>query len=375
MDHSTESQRANESAFTILGQGSAVPHHSIGQKESVQIAVEHFCPSDKERRLLPALYRMAGVKKRHSVLLRERGPDDSGPSYDLMYEPEGPDDMGPRIGERMRAYEDHAGPLAAQAAKEAIDKAGSSAADISHLVTVSCSGFDAPGVDVGRSRDLGLPPTVERAHIGFMGCQGAMNGLRVARGFAASSPGANVLLCAVELCSIHYHYGWDPERVVANALFADGAAAVVGTMTDKADGWPIQATGACLIPDSEDAMTWRIRDNGFEMSLSSRVPKLIEEHLGPWMETWLAGEGLQLADIESWAVHPGGPRILSSVSKALDLPDGALEVSRGVLQEFGNMSSPTILFIVDRMRTAKAPLPCVALAFGPGLMAEAVLFA
>ena len=122
-------------------------------------------------------------------------------------------------------------------------------------------------------------------------------------------------------------------------------------------------------------MTWRIRDHGFVMTLSAKVPGLIEEHLRGWLESWLAENGLGITDIATWAVHPGGPRILSSVAMALGLDDDALAVSREVLREYGNMSSPTILFVIDRLRKAHAPLPCVALAFGPGLMAEAVLFA
>ena len=361
--------------FTILGQGTAVPEHSIERQESVEMVVRAFCQTDRERRIVPALYRMAGVKKRHSVLLRARTPEDNGPAYDLLYEPENREDMGPPLSERMKAYEERAHPLAVRAAAQAIEEAGLSSSDITHLVTASCSGFYPPGVDVQLIRELGLPATTERAHVGFMGCQGAMNGLRVAPGFAAAQPEANVLLCAVEVCSIHYHYGWNPEHIVANALFADGSAAVVGAMRENGVGWPIQASGACLIPDSVDAMTGRIRDHGFEMSLSAQVPGLIVKHLRPWLESWLADEKLALEDIQTWAVHPGGPRILSSVATAMELPKGALDVSRGVLQEFGNMSSPTILFIVGRLRAMDAPLPCVALAFGPGLMAEAVLFA
>jgi predicted naringenin-chalcone synthase len=209
-----------------------------------------------------------------------------------------------------------------------------------------------------------------------MGCHGALNGLRVARGFIESDPCARVLLCAVELCSLHYHYGWDPDRLVANALFADGAAAVVGGWDNDPsdDCWRIRATGSCLVPDSEHAMRWRIGDNGFIMSLSASVPEIIGERLRPWMESWLKGNGLSIADVRSWAVHPGGPRILGSVSRALGLPRGATEVSKEILRDHGNMSSPTILFILDRLRRHNAPRPCVALGFGPGLVAEATLF-
>ena len=375
MDHSTESRSASESAFTILGQGSAVPHHSIDRKESVEIAVEHFCPSDKERRLVPALYRMAGIQRRYSVLLKRSADEPGdGPRHDFLRFPVDENDMGPTVGQRMEEYEREAFQLACRAAKEALQASGVSSRDITHLVTVSCSGFVAPGVDIKLMKMLALPPTVERAHVGFMGCQGALNGLRVAEGFCRDRPSATVLLCAVELCSIHYHYGWNPEQVVANALFADGAAALIGALRNGDDGWQLKASGAYLVPGSEDAMTWRIRDHGFVMSLSAQVPGLIESQLRPWIEEWLSTNGLRLNEIATWAVHPGGPRILSSVTKALGLSPQSLQVSRDTLKNYGNMSSPTILFILNHLRRETAPTPCVALAFGPGLTIEAVLF-
>ncbi len=360
--------------FTILGQGTAVPEHSIDRSESVDLVAGDLRRTEKERRTIRGLYRMSGVDKRHSVLLHKRLTEDDGPQYDPLFQLNGADDLGPSVGARMEVYEERAFPLALRAAASAIERAGLSGEDITHLVTVSCSGFFAPGVDLKLIKLLSLPATVERAHIGFMGCQGALNGLRVARAFANGDPAVNVLLSAVELCSLHYHYGWDAEQVVANALFADGSAALVGTLCDANEGWSISATGACILPDSEDAMTWRIRDHGFVMSLSPKIPKLITEHLRAWTESWLGDQGLALGDIRSWAVHPGGPRILSSVAAALGLERGALSTSRDVLREYGNMSSPTILFILDRLQRAKAPLPCVALAFGPGVAVEAVLF-
>ena len=186
-----------------------------------------------------------------------------------------------------------------------------------------------------------------------------------------------MLLCAVELCSLHMRYGWDPDRVVANALFADGAAAVVAAslLGGARNAWNVKATGSCLIPDSSNAMSWDIGDHGFEMSLSPRVPDLIAEHLRPWIEQWLARQGLSLRSVGSWAIHPGGPRILSAAEKALELPPDATEVSREVLAECGNMSSPTVLFILERLRNRNALRPCIALAFGPGLVVEAVLLA
>src|SRR5262249_48320084 len=151
----------------------------------------------------------------------------------------------------------------------------------------------------------------------------------------------------VELCSIHFHYQWDPKKLVANALFADGAAALIGApdMAAPTDAWRAVATGSYLFPDTSYAMTWDIGDHGFEMSLSTRIPGLIANSLKSWLDTWLGQNGLTLADVGSWAVHPGGPRVLNAVEECLGLPAGCLDTSRAVLADCGNMSSPTVLFI------------------------------
>ncbi|GMW00266.1 MAG: chalcone synthase [Candidatus Hydrogenedentota bacterium] len=360
--------------FTILGQGTGLPAHSIEMEEALAYAQRYFCDGEDQRRQLALLYRMAGVKRRHSVVLD--GPEGTSDRHSFFPKPNGKATLGPTIDERMRKYAVESLPLALAASRQALEEAAVSPESITHLITVSCSGFAAPGVDIGLMKELGLTQTVQRTHVGFMGCHGALNGLRVGRGFVESDPNAVVLLCAVEICSLHYHYGWNPEQLVANALFADGAAAVVGgaAISGEATGWRIGGTGSCLIPESDDAMTWRIGNNGFEMSLSSRVPALITGHLRAWIVDWLAKHELGLSDIATWAVHPGGPRILSSVAKALDLEKDALSVSMEMLRTHGNMSSPTILFIVKQLREQGAPLPCVALGFGPGLMAEATLF-
>jgi predicted naringenin-chalcone synthase len=290
----------------------------------------------------------------------------------------------------MRVYAAEAGPLVVRAAKAAVAESGFPPGSFTHLVTVSCTGFVAPGIDLALIRGLGLRPTVERTHVGFMGCHGALNGLRVANAFACADPAARVLLCAVELCSLHYYYGSRADKLVANAIFADGAAAVAGAPASPADlaspaglasperqrgeGWRVTATGSCLVPDSSAAMGWTVGDHGFEMSLARAVPGLIAARLRPWLDGWLRDNGLSRDAVRSWAVHPGGPKILSAVEEGLGLPADALAASRAVYASHGNMSSPTVLFILDRLRRATAPRPCVALAFGPGLVAEAILF-
>jgi len=276
----------------------------------------------------------------------------------------------------MRRYAETAPGLAVAASRPALERASTEPAGITHLVTVSCTGLAAPGVDVRLIKGLGLRPATQRTHVGFMGCHGAINGLRVAQAVVGSQPDARVLLCAVELCSLHFHYGWDAEAIVPNALFADGAAALV-LARDEADdsrSWRLRATGSFLFDDSEDDMTWSVGDHGFRMALSPRVPELIARRLRPWLEPWLESHGLDVESIGSWAVHPGGPRVLSAVAEALSLPGDSMRPSRDVLERFGNMSSPTVLFIMERLMESGAARPAVVLAFGPGLSVEAAIF-
>jgi predicted naringenin-chalcone synthase len=363
-------------SMLIAGIGTAVPPHRISSADAAEIAKRYACETPAQERLFQTMYRRAGVETRHSVVLRA-----SEGALDLRQSFFGVEN--PTTLDRMREYEAAAGTLGVAAAASALRDAGVSPGRVTHLVTVSCSGFAAPGFDIALMKQLPLSPEVARTHVGFMGCHGALNGLRVARGFLGADPEACVLVCAVELCSLHHQYGWDAEKIVANALFADGAAAVVGVSGSSprpasAPGsasapFEIIASGSTLIDDSEDAMSWRIGDHGFEMTLSPRVPDLICRHLRPWLEGWLARHGLTVETVGSWAVHPGGPRILSAFGEATGLDRSVLETSLRTLATYCNMSSPTVLFILDRFRRACAPRPCVALAFGPGLAVEAAL--
>jgi predicted naringenin-chalcone synthase len=221
---------------------------------------------------------------------------------------------------------------------------------------------------------------VQRTHVGFMGCHGAFNALRVADAFATADPRAMVLVICVELCSLHFQYGPRADHVVANSIFADGAAAAVGVGAGHARGtdsnhWRIIGQASRILPDSGEQMAWQIGDHGFEMSLSAQVPAAIAEHIAPLVESGLAVHGLVPASVRSWAVHPGGPRVLASVAEALALDDAALEASHHVLAWHGNMSSATILFILERLIATGAPTPCVAMAFVPGLTAELAVLA
>lgn len=365
--------------LSILGMGTAVPGTALDEGQGLRLAQALCRPTREQMSWLAALYRQLGVRARYLVLGEDvvddalMGTNKSG--LDLLPSDEAAEHRGPTTGRRMELYARHAGKLAGTAARQALERAAVRPREITHLITVSCTGFRAPGPDLELFRELGLPATVERTHVGFMGCHGALNGLRVARALAAE-PRARVLLCAVELCSIHYHFTCDPQKAVANALFADGAAALVGmaAVPEAGEHWRVAASGSCVFPDSTEAMTWTVGDHGFEMTLSRTVSGLIAANLRPWLATWLDRHGLAIHDVASWAIHPGGPKIVEAVEGALALSPRATAVSRTVFADHGNMSSPTVLFILKRLQEQQAPRPCVAIGFGPGLAAEAALF-
>ncbi len=366
----------------ILGLGTALPEHSISQAGMATFATTCVAPeltgSKNPAGLIQALYRRAGVRSRHSVLL-ESSSDDEATAERFFEFVKGPEDRGPGTAERMNRFEIEAPKIAMKATARALREANIDPAEITHLITVSCSGFSAPGVDLYLIENLGLSRSVARTHVGFMGCHGALNGLRVAHSFAAADPNAVVAMCAVELCTLHHQYGWDPQQIVANSLFADGAATVIGRATSHSDGPSQKLPGrlvdnfSFVIPGTSELMTWKIGDNGFEMTLSPEVPGVITRMLPGALNAFLRRNGLTLSEIQSWAIHPGGPRILAATAEAAGLSDAQIDASISVFQQCGNMSSPTVLFILDELRTRNANLPCVMLGFGPGLNVEIAL--
>jgi len=358
-------------SLRIVGLATAAPPASLPQ-EALADVLAHLCADDPaQARQLAVLHRRAGIRRRGSVLL---GEDPSAwPSF--YPRRDGAEDRGPTTAERMRRFEAEAVELALPACRAALAEAEVEPAQLTHLVTVSCTGFFAPGPEIQLVRRLGLRPSVARTNVGYMGCHGALSGLQVALSHAASRADARVLVCCTELCGLHLQYGWNPDRAVGNVLFADGAAALVGVPAagEAPAPWTVVDTASLLLPDSADDMTWRIGDHGFEMYVGPRVPGLIAGHAPDWIAAWLDRHGLSLRDVGSWAIHPGGVRILRELGAALGLEDRALAASRDVLGDHGNMSSATLLFVLQRLREAHAPRPCVALAFGPGLVAEGAL--
>ena len=369
-------------SLAIAGLGTAVPKAEYDQDEALSVA-QAVCSGTKEQTSwLPNMYKQTGIAKRHNCLGRVLLDDlihGTRHSQSVFLPKFTADDCGPTTQQRMETYREMVPLLAMEAAAQALERARLAAAEITHLVSVSCTGFSAPGWDVAVIKGLGLSPRTQRTHVGFMGCHGALNGLRVARALVDADPKARVLLCATELCTLHYHYQWDPQKFIANAIFADGSAAAVcvpgaSAAVKKGEAWRLTASASYLVPDTENAMTWDIGNHGFTMTLAKRVPEIIAKNLRAFVEPWLAEQGLTIAEIRSWAIHPGGPKILDAAGEALGLDAALLLPAREVFAAHGNMSSPTVLFILDHLQKAGAKPPCVALGFGPGLNVEAALF-
>lgn len=349
---------------SILSLATAVPAHRLTAETGLAMAVRHGGTDERARRRLHAIHRHSTVEGRQVVLGEDVSPNGSARFYG---------GEAPTTGERLVRYSREAGPLALSAARPALDRAGLSPSAITHLVTVSCTGFDSPGVDFDLVGGLGLPASVRRLHVGFMGCHGLLNGLMAATAIAGADSAARVLVVAVELCSLHFQYGYHDERSTANALFADGAAAMVVGGDATSAPLRVRSSFSRVLTGTSDLMSWRIGDDGFVMGLSAEVPRRLREVLGGAMAEGLGECGLRPGDVAGWAVHPGGPRILDAVRDALHLGAEQLAVSRAILREFGNMSSPTVAFVLERVLAEGCEGPVVALAFGPGLALEALV--
>ena len=356
---------------SILGPiATAVPRGRLDLERSFEIA-DLLSPAEVPRPVLRRLHERSGIDSRHVAIIE---PDGSIPLYGVGV-PGGPSTpRRPGTAERMQAYAGGAADLAVEAAVRALEAAGTSVESITHLVTASCTGFGAPGVDLAVIERLRLPSSVRRTNVGFMGCHAAVNALAVARAMANESPVNRVLVICVEVSTVHFHHDARMDRLISNILFADGAAStVVGGPGSTSNPSRLAATDARLIPESREAMAWEVGDHGFEMTLAAEVPDLIAGVLREWVDEVLDGQGLQRNDIQGWAIHPGGPRVIDAVSTALELPPGADRASRAILSNRGNMSSATLLHILERFQLEGVPRPWVGLAFGPGLAGEMVV--
>ena len=319
----------------------------------------------QDKRKLALFNRMAdrsGIAHRYSFIR----PDPSGAVVDTegFYRPGG----FPDTAARMKKFEACAPGLAVETAEKLL--AGEDRSRITHVVVTSCTGLAAPGIDLELIERCGLRPNVERTMVGFMGCYAAINALKLARHIVRSEPRARVLALNLELCTLHLHETDDLEQILSFLLFADGCAAAL--ISADPVGVEIKSFRAALVPDTRELIRWNIRDQGFDMILSGGVPGAIRNALTEAREDLLGGAN----DIELWAVHPGGRTVLDAVEQAFGLPAEALWASRSVLHDYGNMSSGTVMFVLDRiMRQAagRRQNGC-AMSFGPGLVAETMMF-
>jgi predicted naringenin-chalcone synthase len=376
-------------AITIRSIETAVPPTVLRQDEIRDVFAEQEDLSRLGRRLVRAAFDVSGIDTRHTVideLDRSSAARTAGTvGSPVFYDAEAGVILSPGTGTRNDAYTDRSPALFLAAARTALDAVPDlGAEDVTHVVTVSCTGFFAPGPDYAIVRDLGLSPSTQRYHLGFMGCYGAFPALRAARQFCQADPDAVVLVVCVELCSLHLASSDDPDTIVASSVFADGAAAAVVTARPAPAGEAVlelDAFETVLTPVGEKDMAWTIGDHGFEMVLSRYVPHIIEEHIAGALTPLLAAvPGLSeqpYGAIERWAVHPGGRSILDKVQSTLDLSDSQMDPSRETLRTFGNMSSATILFVLRHVLHGQDPGAqgerVCAMAFGPGLTVETAL--
>jgi len=361
------------SSASIIGIGTAVPPTVLAQQAVRDLFAAQPDTARVTQRIIGAAFDQSAIDTRHTVL-----PElVSGGS--AFIDERTRRVLSPATGARNDVYVREAPPLFAAAARDALDRAGVQAADVTHVVTASCTGFFAPGPDFRLVRDLGLRTTVSREHLGFLGCAAALPALRSAARICAADPSALVLVVCAELCTIHLRSSHDPDQIVSAAVFADGAAAAVVSASPAA-GAPrldLDRFATAITEDGEAAMGWTIGDHGFEMTLTAEVPRVVGREmraaLAPVLDDASAAGATGTGAGLLWAVHPGGRSILDRAEAACGLDPTALRHSRDVLREYGNMSSATILFVLQRMLDdpdAADGAPLIAVAFAPGLTAE-----
>jgi predicted naringenin-chalcone synthase len=280
--------------------------------------------------------------------------------------------------ERMERYLVEALPLGKEAVGRALGAAGLDPTDVGLFAVCSCTGYVTPGLDILLARDTGMAATTQRLFIGHMGCYAALPGIGAATDFVATRNRPALLLCC-ELASLHVQpASRDPQQIIAHSLFSDAAAAVVLMPSSSSDArertLSVREVTALTDTTTSDHMTWDVTDLGFRMGLSPRVPDALAQHVAPVIDDLLARHGMTRTEIDGWVVHPGGPRIIDVVRDELGLDEADVSVSRQVLAEHGNCSSPTVLIILDALRRARPDAGrVVMMAFGPGLTLYAAL--
>lgn len=339
----------------------AVPRHDI-HRAFVDFATD-MLENPASRALFLRMATRSGIEHRYAALQVEGEPDPSAFPAGEMYR------LGafPATARRMELFKRFAPPLM----RSALDRLALTAGErdrVRHVIVTSCTGLYAPGLDFEAMAYLGLPPSTERTMIGFMGCYAAMNALKQARHIVRSEPEDSVLVINLELCTLHLQETQDLGQVLSFLIFGDGCAASL--VSAEPGGFCMDSFHALQLEGTSDLIRWDAGDQGFDMVLSGQVPSEIFRALRHHQQ-----EIVRDARLDLWAVHPGGRSVLDAVADALSLPDDALADSREVLRQFGNMSSATVMFVLQRlMETAQPGQRGVAMSFGPGLTAETMQF-
>ncbi|RYY99773.1 MAG: type III polyketide synthase [Chitinophagaceae bacterium] len=351
----------------ILSIGTAVPAYCHPQADIMGFTQLAYASTDADRRRMRFMYHQSGIDQRYSVL-----PDYSRPASEWTFYPatEGLEPF-PSLEQRMAVYSKQAPLLSVDAIRDCL-RHDHPLESITHLITVSCTGMSAPGLDLQVVELLDLPRDIFRTSVNFMGCYAALHALRLGDALCRGQHDARVLIVCTELCTLHFQRGGSMDNIASSLLFGDGSAAVL-LAHDEAPGKGLHLSSfrSEVVPQGRRDMAWELSSTGFLMTLSNYIPELIEEDFGAIMDRALADGGLRRDDVTHWCIHPGGRRILEAIQKSIGIGKEALAHSYAVLREYGNLSSATVLFVLKRMLEGREPIGRLAgAAFGPGLTVE-----
>jgi len=355
----------------ITALGIALPQYQFKQNMIASFMESRLKLSYDAKRKLKILYKLSAIEYRHSVL----------PDYDLTQEAKlytNTQKNFPSTAQRMEVYQEEALPLAKKAALNCLKEGKVPKKNITHLITVSCTGMYAPGLDIELVESLGLSNQTHRTCVNFMGCYASMNALKVAQSICQADENAKVLIVGVELCTLHLQDSEKDDDLLANTLFADGAAAILIEGKRESKKVLLLDKFYCdLAPQGQNDMSWHIHNTGFLMRLSSYVPEVINQSINQLFEGLLENTNLKVDEIDNFALHPGGRKILEVIAKAYQIPQEKLQASFDVLSNYGNMSSVSIIFVLKLIWETLSLKPqeknILALALGPGLTLESAL--
>lgn len=363
--------KPNMASIAILGIGTSVPPHLLEQGEVTARLVAALGEDSSSARWAKRIFRQCGVDTRYTCESNLLASVD-----ECRYVPGTEAERIPNTSERMRKYKEESIPLGLQAAVSALRDSAIDASVITHLMTVSCTGQFLPGMDIALIRKLGLPNDVTRIPLQFMGCAAGLTAVRLAGQIVQGDPAATVLIVCVELCTLHIQPTGEREDLYGAAFFGDGASAcVVGAASGQVAGvFELGKGQTVVLSNTEGEMIWNLGNYGFDLFLSPKIPEIIGSTVPDVIYRFLEGEPRP----DLWAIHPGGRGIVDALQQTLQLTDTQTEASRSVLRQFGNLSSATILFVLDAMRrelgqTDSGPAHGIAIGFGPGMHTEMML--